>query len=166
MSDQVPEPSNSPDVRKIRELVRLMHRFDLTAIDLSSEQTSIRIRRGRSVVAAPAVAAAPGMQIPVAPIAVSPVAAPVGLAPAGTVTEPTFIRSPMVGTFYESPAPDAKPYLVVGDTVRIDSTVCLIEAMKVFTEINAGLSGKIVEILAKNGQPVEFDQPLFRVEPS
>ena len=72
----------------------------------------------------------------------------------------------MVGTFYESPAPDANPYVTVGSTVRPDTTVCLIEAMKVFTEINSGVTGTIVEVLAKNGQAVEFDQPLFRVEPS
>ena len=168
MSDQAPEPSNSPDVQKIRELVSLMDQFDLTAIDLSNEQTSIRIRRGRGLVAAPTVTVTPGVPGPIASHVAAPATTPA--APVASVASPgaeaVYIRSPMVGTFYESPAPDAKPYLGMGDVVRPDSTVCLIEAMKVFTEINAGLSGKIVEILAKNGQPVEFDQPLFRVEPS
>jgi acetyl-CoA carboxylase biotin carboxyl carrier protein len=72
----------------------------------------------------------------------------------------------MVGTFYESPSPDAQPYVRPGSPVRPDTIVCLIEAMKVFTEINAGVSGTIGEMLVKNGQPVEFDQPLFRVEPA
>ena len=164
MSDHAPEPSNSPDVQKIRELVSLMEQFDLSAIDLRNEETTIRIRRGRGFVAAPAVAPVPVVAAPVVPQAAAPTATTVA-PPASSGAEAVYIRIPMVGSFYESTAPDAKPYLHVGDSVRPDSTVCLIEAMKVFTEINAGLSGKIVEILAKNGQPVEFDQPLFRVEP-
>jgi acetyl-CoA carboxylase biotin carboxyl carrier protein len=160
MPDQAPDPDDSPEIRTIRQLVRLMHRFDLTAIDLSSEKTTIRIRRGRGDTA-PHAAAAPAIAPPTtaAPAQASPV-------PGTPDREPTFVRSPMVGTFYESPAPDAKPYISRGDLVRPDTTVCLIEAMKVFTEINAGLSGTIVEVLVKSGQPVEFDQPLFRVEPA
>ncbi|MBI1831866.1 MAG: biotin/lipoyl-binding protein, partial [Planctomycetes bacterium] len=75
------------------------------------------------------------------------------------------IESPMVGTFYSSSAPDAPPFVTAGSTVRPDSTVCVIEAMKVFTDIPAGLAGTITEILVKNGQPVEYGQPLFRLTP-
>jgi acetyl-CoA carboxylase biotin carboxyl carrier protein len=165
MPDQDPKPPDSPEVRTIRQLVRLMHQFDLTAIDLSSEKTTIRIRRGRGETAGPA-AAAPGIVMP--PAMTPTVSAPTAQTPVSSAPEreAIFIRSPMVGTFYESPSPDAKPYITVGNTVRPDTTVCLIEAMKVFTEINAGLSGTIVEVLVKSGQPVEFDQPLFRVEPA
>lgn len=163
MSDQMPEPPESPDVRTIRQLVRLMDRFDLTAIDLTNEKTTIRLRRRRGELShvAPAV---PTNSNP------SSVSVPPPVRPAepeaAQQKEAVFIRSPMVGTFYESPAPDAQPYLRPGSTVRPDSIVCLIEAMKVFTEINAGVSGTVVEVLVKNGQPVEFDQPLFRVEPA
>ena len=76
------------------------------------------------------------------------------------------IRSPMVGTYYASSAPDAPPFVSIGSAIQPDTTVCIIEAMKVFTDIPAGVSGTISEILVKNGQPVEFDQPLFRVIPA
>ena len=72
----------------------------------------------------------------------------------------------MVGTFYASPSPDAPPFVSVGTVVRPDTTVCIIEAMKVFTDIPAGVAGTIAEVLVKNGQPVEFGQPLFRVDPA
>lgn len=72
----------------------------------------------------------------------------------------------MVGTYYASSSPDAPPFVTVGATIRPDSTVCVIEAMKVFTDIPAGLSGKITEVLVKNGQSVEFGQPMFRVQPA
>ncbi len=76
------------------------------------------------------------------------------------------IKSPMVGTYYASSSPDAPPFVTVGTTVRPESTVCVIEAMKVFTDIPAGISGKITEVLVKNGQSVEFGQPMFRVQPA
>lgn len=158
MAENPPETSDSPDVRTIRQLVRLMHRFDLTAIDLVNEQTKIRLRRG-SLAVAPATTAAPPPPAP-APVARNEAAAPPS-EPAAD--EGTYIRSPMVGTFYASPAPDAPAFVSVGSAVRPESTVCVIEAMKVFTDINAGLSGTIAEVLVKNGQAVEFDQPLFRV---
>jgi acetyl-CoA carboxylase biotin carboxyl carrier protein len=164
MPDQPPEVPETPDVRTIRQLVRLMHRFDLTAIDLSNEKTTIRLRRHREGAGGNPAPAAPA---PPPPLAVAPAATPATpAAPTAPGAEPVFVRSPMVGTFYESPSPDAKPYVTAGAPVRPDTIVCLIEAMKVFTEINAGLSGTIAEVLVKSGQPVEFDQPLFRVEPA
>lgn len=161
MAEPPPETPDSPDVRTIRQLVRLMHRFDLTAIDLVNEQTKIRLRRG-----SPAL----GHAAPPPPPSPVPAPSPAPSRPASPAepTEPpaaegTYIRSPMVGTFYASPAPDAPPFVGVGSAVRPETTVCVIEAMKVFTDINAGLSGTIAEVLVKSGQPVEFDQPLFRV---
>jgi acetyl-CoA carboxylase biotin carboxyl carrier protein len=163
MAEREPEtPDESPDVQTVRQLVRLMHRFDLTAIDLTNERTTIRLRRSRGVVAAAPAALPPAAAAPAAPAAAS---APPPAPPRPTA-EAVYIRSPMVGTFYESPAPDASPYVQVGSVVRPDTTVCLIEAMKVFTEINSGVSGSIAEVLVKSGQAVEFDQPLFRVEPN
>lgn len=164
MADSPPENHESPNVRTIRQLVRLMHRFDLTEIDLIDESTKIRLRRGSVL---PQYSPAPPAPLP--PLATAP---PVGSQPPPRgSSEPveasgTFIRSPMVGTFYASPSPDAPPFVGVGGSIRPESVVCVIEAMKVFTDINAGVAGTIAEVLVKNGQPVEFDQPLFRIDPA
>jgi acetyl-CoA carboxylase biotin carboxyl carrier protein len=161
MPDESPEPSESPDVRTIRHLVRLMHRYDLTAVDLIEGQTQIRLRRRVPHEAVPATA--PASTPSAAPIAATSAPSPAAEphTAAGVVVE-----SPMVGTFYSSPAPDAPPFVNVGSAVRPETTVCVIEAMKVFTDIPAGIAGTITEILVKNGQPVEFGQALFRVDPS
>lgn len=165
MSDKPNDPpgADDPQVRRIRQLVRLMQRFDLTAIDLDDTATKIKLRRrGAEVVTVAAPIAAPvASALPATPAA--PVAA---AAPAAPTTPRVFIESPMVGTFYSSPTPDAPSFVQIGQTVRQDTTVCIIEAMKVFTDIPAGMSGTIAEVLAKNGQPVEFGQPLFRIEPA
>jgi len=162
------KPSEPVDVRTIHQLVRLMKRYDLTAIDFTGGTTTIRLRRqgaelpGRPTAAplpqsgaAPAAAAA----APAQPAAPPPAAAPP--APTGIV-----IESPMVGTFYSSGSPDAPPFVNAGSVVRPDTTVCIIEAMKVFTDIPAGVSGTVTEVLVKNGQAVEYGQPLFRVNPA
>ena len=96
------------------------------------------------------------------PIAVAPAAQPPAAPPASTLPS---INSPMVGTFYSSPAPDAPAYVEVGTMVNAETVVCIIEAMKVMNEIKAEMSGTIVEVLAENGKPVEFGKPLFRIKP-
>lgn len=162
MAEQAHEPL---DVRTIHQLVRMMKRYDLTAIDFVEGETKIRLRRR-----GPEVAFAPP-STPLLPAAL-PATAPT--APASVPTPPPstdlVIESPMVGTYYSSSAPDSPPFVSVGTTIRSDTTVCVIEAMKVFTDIPAGLpagiGGAITEILVKNGQPVEFGQPLFRVKPA
>lgn len=158
MPEEPTEPIESPDVRTIRQLVRLMQRYDLTAIDLGEGPGTIRLRRrGAAPLVGPAPASAPVL-MPAAPTASSPAPskAAAGLA----------IDSPMVGTFYSASAPDAPPFVSVGSSIRADTTVCVIEAMKVFTDIPAGIAGTITEVLVKNGQAVEFGQPLFRVDPA
>ena len=158
-------PSESPEaenVRAIRQLVRLMKRYDLTAIDFVEGSTQIRLRRrGPEVayMAPPVVAPAPQPAVVPAPLSL-PVA--VAAAATGGAT----IESPMVGTYYASSSPDAPAFVSVGSQVRPETTVCVIEAMKVFTDIPAGVSGTITEVLVKNGQPVEYGQPLFRVNPA
>jgi len=158
-----PGPSGPAEIRTIRQLVRLMHRYDLTAIDLDQADSRIRLRR-RGVEVVP-----PAPPHPPAPAA-APQPAPAPAAPA-TPAAPapaagTFILSPMVGTFYAASGPDTPPYVSVGSAIRPEGTVCVIEAMKVFTEIPSGLAGTIAEVLVKNGQAVEFDQPLFRINPA
>lgn len=157
-----PRPPESPDLHTIRHLVRLMQRYDLTAIDLGEGAHKIRLRR-RGATEPPPLPAPP---LPPAYPAVSLAAPPAAPQASKLVAEShgVFIESPMVGTFYAAGTPDAPPYVSIGSTVRPDTTVCIIEAMKVFTDIPAGLAGTITEVLVKNGQPVEFGQPLFRIE--
>ncbi len=151
------------DVRKVRRLVELMNEHELTEIDLRQGEQRIRLRRDQE----PAIIAAP-----VAVPAPAPVAAPMLSAGTPAVAHPlpaddastTIIKSPMVGTFYKSSSPDAAPFVKVGDQVGPDTTVCIIEAMKVFNEIPADCSGKIVAMLAESGDSVEFGQPLFKVQ--
>lgn len=158
-----PSESAGPfDVKNIHQLVRLMKRYDLTAIDLLDGDTKIRLRRrGPEASVAPAASYAPA---PPTPAAAAP--APVATAAAPPPSTDLTIESPMVGTYYLSPSPDASPFVSVGSPVRPDSTVCVIEAMKVFTDIPAGVAGTITEVLVKNGQSVEFGQPMFRVRPA
>jgi acetyl-CoA carboxylase biotin carboxyl carrier protein len=166
MSEASPEPV-TPEVRTIRQLVRLMQRYDLTAIDLGDGPARIRLRRrGAEVVGmAPAAPIAYTMAPAPAPAA-GAATPPAASAPAAEKPKGLFIESPMVGTYYSSSSPETPPFVSVGTAVRQDSTVCIIEAMKVFTDIPAGLAGTITEVLVKNGQAVEFGQPLFRVEPA
>lgn len=162
-------PSNSTvandvfDVRRIRRLVELMHENDLAEIDLQQGELRIQLRRSVSNVLVPQQFASPmPVQTPTIP------ATSVPNVPA--VPEDTkkydYIKSPMVGTFYAASNPEAAPFVKPGDSVTPERTVCLIEAMKVFNEIPAEISGKIVEVLVKNGEAVEFGKPLFKIDPN
>ncbi|MFN9077084.1 MAG: acetyl-CoA carboxylase biotin carboxyl carrier protein [bacterium] len=152
------------DIRKLKELVRLMVENDLTELDIRDEQETVTVKRP-GVHAVPQVVAAPVMAAPVAaaPVAAAPAAAS---APAPAKEALPAIESPMVGTFYATPGPDKAPFVTVGSKVGPDTTVCLIEAMKIFNEIKAETSGTVEEVLVKSGQPVEFGQPLFRIRPN
>jgi acetyl-CoA carboxylase biotin carboxyl carrier protein len=170
MAEREPGSGSEPlDVQKIHYLVRLMKRYDLTDLNINDGPVQIRLkRRGPETFAPP-----PAGWTPYAPPAPQPAApAPAASAPPPAPAEPApapntiVIRSPMVGTYYASSAPDVPPFVSVGTVLQPDTTVCIIEAMKVFTDIPAGVSGTVAEILVKNGQPVEFDQPLFRVVPA
>jgi len=154
-----PNPGDIFDVKKVRRLIELMKEHDLSELDLKQADNRVRIRRGGEVVAysAPAVA----MPRPAAAEAAAP------SAPAASAAEARMlvIKSPMVGTFYKASGPDAAPFVKVGDRIGPEKTVCIIEAMKVFNEIPAGVSGQVVAILVENGAPVEFGQPLIKVDP-
>lgn len=159
MSDGLPE-EQGPDLKTLHKLIRLMHRYGLTAIDLGEGPQKIRLRRGP--LQSQSVAVAPPVQVAASPIQ----AAPAALAAAQTKapeSEAQYIKSPMVGTFYTASSPDSPAFVNVGSNVRKDSIVCIIEAMKVFTEIPAATSGTITEVLVKNGQAVEYGQPLFKL---
>ena len=146
------------DVRKIRKLISLMQENDLTEIDLKHADSAVRIKRGGEV----ASYSAPAIAQPVAPAAPAEPAAP---AQSAEEARMVVIKSPMVGTFYSAASPDAPPFAKVGDHIGPEKTVCIVEAMKVFNEIPAGVSGQIVSILVENGAPVEFGQPLIKVDP-
>ncbi|QOJ01794.1 MAG: acetyl-CoA carboxylase biotin carboxyl carrier protein [Phycisphaeraceae bacterium] len=152
------------DPAKLKELVRLMVDNDLSELDLRDEQQKVTIRRGAALVPAPAVYAAPAAATPPTPAA-PPAAGSTGSAGAAEDAGLVAIESPMVGTFYAAPNPDAGPFVKVGSPVSSDTVVCMVEAMKVFNEIKSGKSGKVERVLVKNGEAVEFGQKLFLVRP-
>lgn len=153
------KPKDVFDVERIREIIELMEQHDLSEVDLQQGEEKIKLNRGGS---APVYAAAP----PAAPAAPAPAAAPAadsgGSDTAGTIT----IDAPMVGTFYARANPESEAYVKVGDRVSEDTVVCIVEAMKVFNEIPAECSGKVVEILVNDQDAVDFGKPMFRIEPS
>ena len=147
------------DVKKVTKLIELMKEHDLSEIDLKQGDTAVRLKRGGDVVVSAAPAAASAR--PVQQASESAPAATESAADARMVV----IKSPMVGTFYRASGPDAAPFAKVGDRIGPEKTVCIVEAMKVFNEIPAGVSGQVVAILVENGAPVEFGQPLIKVDP-
>jgi acetyl-CoA carboxylase biotin carboxyl carrier protein len=150
------------DVRKVRRFIELMNEHDLSEVDLRQGDQRIRLRRGPETVTV--AGATPAMTTPAAAPA-SP--KPTGETPAAAEDANSLVvRSPMVGTFFTAASPDSPPFVKVGDQVGPESTVCIVEAMKVFNEIPAECSGKIAAVLATNGQSVEYGQPLFRVTPN
>jgi len=148
------------DVRKIRRLAELMKEYDLSEMELRQGEVRIQLRRAVSAAAVPAPVPAPAP----APASEPSPAAPTTEATAADAGHFIEIKSPMVGTFYSAADPDSPPYVKVGDHIGPDTTVCIVEAMKVFNQIPAEVAGKIVAVLVDNGDPVEFGQPLFRVD--
>jgi acetyl-CoA carboxylase biotin carboxyl carrier protein len=148
------------DVQTIKQLVALMSRHDLSEIDLRDGSSRLRLRRGARRAAAPDHAAVPA---PAAPPAVAPPPAQEQAKPAKALQE---IKSPTPGTFYSAASPGADPFVRKGSRVTPSTVVGLVEAMKLFNEIQAECSGVIAEILVENQQPVEYGQVLFRVDPT
>jgi acetyl-CoA carboxylase biotin carboxyl carrier protein len=152
------------DLKEIKELIALIRKNDLSEFSLEQEGFKITLKRGgelQQVITAPAFVPAP---VGVAP-ATAP-AAPANAAPAassGGNSSDRDLPSPMVGTFYSAASPDSAPFVTVGQQVTPETTICIIEAMKVMNEIKAETSGVITEILAENGKPVQYGQALFRI---
>ena len=151
------------DIRKLKELVRLMVNNDLTELDLRDSEEQVTLRR-HGPGQAPQVVTAPAAITLSAPAAAA-VSGALAVAEAPDQDLPT-IDSPMVGTFYAAPNPDSPPFVSVGSSVDAETVVCLVEAMKIFNEIKAECSGTIERALVSNAESVEFGQPLFRVRPS
>lgn len=160
------------DIRKIKKLIELLESSAVAEIEIKEGEDSVRISRqpqgGASAVmpsqpvwATPAAygfaPAAPVMPVPPSPAAPAP-------APDAEAIQGHVLRSPMVGTFYRSAAPGGKPFVEIGQPVNIGDPVCIIEAMKMFNQIEADHAGTVTRILAENGQPIEYDQPLLVIE--
>jgi acetyl-CoA carboxylase biotin carboxyl carrier protein len=156
------------DLKHIKSLLQLISEADVNEVYIEEGDFKIKIKKRSETtyVSAPASAPAPvpTLHVPAAaPSAPSaPAASPAPVA-AGTTVK---VKSPIVGTFYSAASPDAKPFIAVGDVVTKGQPLCIIEAMKIMNEIESDVSGKVVAILAKNSQPVEYDQPLFEIEPA
>lgn len=161
------------DLKQIKQIIELMKRSELSEFAVEEEGFKLKIRRGGNglpVVTssrvgsshpfAIAAEAAPAPAAPAAPIGGSPAPA----AAAKEEADVTYIKSPMVGTFYRAPSPESKPFADVGTKVTETSVVCIIEAMKIMNEIQAEVKGTVVEVLVENGQPVEYGQRLFKVK--
>lgn len=166
MSAENTESGEPFDLEKLRQLIALMEEHGLSEIDLRRQDQRWKVRRGPAEVMQlhpaggfpmaypPAISSAPAGGPPAA-------AAPAG--PAPDTKDSVSIKSPTVGTYYEAPSPGDPPFVTVGSKVAQDSVVCIIEAMKVFNQITADVNGTITELFVKNGDAVEFGQPLFRV---
>jgi acetyl-CoA carboxylase biotin carboxyl carrier protein len=145
------KPEDVFDIERIRKIIELMEQHDLCEVDLQQGGEKIKLNRGSSL---PAFTAAP---------VAAPTAQPAADSASGSGT--IMINAPMVGTFYVRATPDSEPFVKLGDRVHEETVVCIVEAMKVFNEIPAECSGKIVEILINDQEPVDFGKPMFRVQP-
>jgi len=161
------EKGESFDLDKFRKLLQLMEKFDVSEVNLQNEEESWKIRRGPRY-AAPTFTQgfAPAPMMQAAPVA-APAAASTPAAAAAAPAAPVgiTINAPAVGTFYTAASPEDPPFVSVGSVVKADTVICIIEAMKVFNQIQAEKSGRVLEILVENGDAVGFNQPLFRIEP-
>lgn len=146
------------DIRKIKKLLELLEESNVYEIEIKEGEEAVRISRGGAVAVAPVAApiAAP------APVAAAPAASPAEASAEPAITGHA-VKSPMVGTFYRSPAPGAKPFVEVGQKVNAGDTICIVEAMKMMNQIEADKSGTIGMILLEDGEPTEFDQPLVTI---
>ena len=156
------------DIRKVKKLIELLEESGIAEIEITEGEESVRISRyGNQVVtqvahAMPAAAPAPSASAPAAVPAAAPVPA---TAQAERVpAAENVVTAPMVGTFYASPAPGAKAFVDIGSEVKVGQTLCIIEAMKMMNQIESDKEGRVTAILARNGEPVEFGQPLFVIE--
>lgn len=152
------------DIRKVKKLIELLEASSVDEIEIKEGEESVRISRNTAapvMAAAPAMIPAPAMpQAPAPATAAAPVPAPEPAAASGAENA---LRSPMVGTFYRSPSPDASPFVEVGQSVRAGDVLCIVEAMKMMNQIEADRAGTVTAIHVENGEPVEFDQPLITI---
>lgn len=148
------------DIRKVKKLIELLEESDIEELEIKEGDDAVRITRRRAAPLAAAPAAPP--QHPQAPASdKGPEAAPESPREEPATPEGQLVRSPMVGTFYRGPAPTSPPFMEVGQRVRNGEPLCIVEAMKMMNQIESDISGTVTEILIEDGQPVEYDQPMF-----
>ncbi|UCQ54615.1 acetyl-CoA carboxylase biotin carboxyl carrier protein [Edwardsiella tarda] len=154
------------DIRKIKKLIELVEESGIAELEISEGEESVRISRAPAMASMPAMqpfyAAAPA--VAPAPAAVAPAAVPAPADNGNAALSGHVVRSPMVGTFYRTPSPEAKAFVEVGQQVNAGDPLCIVEAMKMMNQIEADKSGVVKAILVENGQPVEFDEPLVIIE--
>ncbi|ENB6608291.1 acetyl-CoA carboxylase biotin carboxyl carrier protein [Enterobacter hormaechei] len=153
------------DIRKIKKLIELVEESGISELEISEGEESVRISRAAPAASFPVMqqAYAAPVQQPALSAAVAPAAAEAAPA-AATEISGHIVRSPMVGTFYRTPSPDAKAFIEVGQKVNVGDTLCIVETMKMMNQIEADKSGTVKAILVESGQPVEFDEPLVVIE--
>ena len=151
------------DIRKIKKLIELLENSSLTEMEIIEGEETVKLSRKSQVVQAEPQQT---QVIQAAPIVASAVTTDVSQSTSDAATEPSglLVRSPMVGTFYASPSPESEAFVKVGQSIGVGDTLCMVEAMKMFNQIESEHKGKIKRILVENGQPVEFDEPLFEIE--
>lgn len=167
MSKDIEPKKNPMKAKEIQELIDYISNSGLAEVKIKTEEFELSIKKyadSAPVAQAPVVVSAPAPAPAPTPVA-APAPAPVA-APAATPSNLVEIKSPMIGTFYLTPNPDSAPFVSEGSSIKAGQTVCIIEAMKLFNEIESEISGKIVKILVSNATPVEYDQPLFLVDPA
>ncbi|RDE75480.1 acetyl-CoA carboxylase biotin carboxyl carrier protein [Haemophilus parainfluenzae] len=151
------------DIRKIKKLIELVEESGITELEVQEEEGTVRISRAAPAVAPAAIQYAAAPVAPVAAAAAAPAAAAPAEVPAAEISGHQ-VRSPMVGTFYRSPSPEAKAFVEVGQTVKVGDALCIVEAMKMMNRIEADKAGVVKAILVNDGEAVEFDQPLIVIE--
>ncbi len=160
------------DLKQIQELIKMINKSNLSEVSIEEKDFKITIKQKEEIIQQTVISAGyqqmpQMMQSPVsAPAIAAPAAAPAVASPAAAETNYITIKSPMIGTFYRKPSPDKPLFVEVGTEVTIGKVVCIIEAMKLFNEIESEVKGKVVKILVEDMSPVEYDQPLFLVDPS
>jgi acetyl-CoA carboxylase biotin carboxyl carrier protein len=155
------------DIKDIKAIIDLMKKNSITEFELERQDSKIRLKRGLNG-GSSAIQSddyVPAIPMPMQPTVAAP-ASPIAATPPAAATGEVDIKSPMIGTFYRAPSPEAGNYVEVGAEVNSETVVCIIEAMKVMNEIKAEVKGVITQILVENGKPVEFGQPLFKVRPA
>jgi acetyl-CoA carboxylase biotin carboxyl carrier protein len=156
------------NLNEIQDLIKFVAKSGVTEVEIEQKDFKITIKAEGKIRAAEQpiiVQAAAPAALPVAPVAAPAPSAPAP-APSSDDSKYITVKSPMIGTFYRSPGPDKDSFVNVGDTISKGSTLCIIEAMKLFNEIESEVSGKIVKVLVDDASPVEYDQPLFLVDPA
>ena len=161
--------------KELQELIDFIAKSGLNKVDIETEEFKLSVKRDPDSPKIQYVGADSSAAAPVLPAAAPVATAPTGSTPAPAATKPVAsaeesnyitIKSPMIGTLYHTSTPDAPPFVNVGDEIKKGQIICIIEAMKLFNEIEAEVSGKIIKVLVDNASPVEYDQPLFLIDPS